>query len=150
MNATRGASSPRRCSCASTHSLAGRGRPHASIAVLLAAAVWAVPGPSAGAQIEGPQIIAPDGDAGDQFGWSIDISGNTAIIGAWFDEINDQFGAFFSMSYSHGGRARGVTVRAWTPTTTEWWTWSIWWRSCSPGACAPARPRRSRRAWSRT
>jgi uncharacterized repeat protein (TIGR02543 family) len=37
--------------------------------------------------LTGPKLLAVDGAAGDQFGWSVDIDGNTAIVGAYHDAV---------------------------------------------------------------
>ncbi|MDJ1498094.1 malectin domain-containing carbohydrate-binding protein [Cytophagaceae bacterium DM2B3-1] len=37
------------------------------------------------------KLTASDGQAGDQFGYSVALSGNTALIGAKFDDIGDQY-----------------------------------------------------------
>ena len=34
------------------------------------------------------KLTAPDGEAGDRFGWSVGVSGNTAIVGAYGDDDN--------------------------------------------------------------
>lgn len=33
------------------------------------------------------KLLAPDGDAGDSFGWEVAIDGNTAVIGAYRDDV---------------------------------------------------------------
>lgn len=38
--------------------------------------------------VEEAKLTASDGAAGDDFGWSISFSGNTAFIGAWIDDDN--------------------------------------------------------------
>ncbi|WP_198648747.1 FG-GAP repeat protein [Cyanothece sp. BG0011] len=34
------------------------------------------------------KLTAPDGAASDQFGWSVSLSGNTALVGSYFDDDN--------------------------------------------------------------
>lgn len=44
--------------------------------------------PSVLAQSEYAKLLGSDSLAGDNFGWSSDISGNVAIVGAWLDDDN--------------------------------------------------------------
>jgi FG-GAP repeat len=56
------------------------------IFVTLAAAAFALV-PSAGAWIQQQQLIANSGDSGDELGWSVALSGDTALLGAPSDEV---------------------------------------------------------------
>jgi len=40
-----------------------------------------------GSWVEGQKLTASDGAAGDQFGWSVAVSGSTIVVGAWLDDI---------------------------------------------------------------
>ena len=52
---------------------------------------------------EQSKLTAPDGEAYDGFGWSVVVSGDTAMVGAIYDEIGDN-------SY-HGSVTNGIMIR---------------------------------------
>ena len=58
-----------------------------NVLLLCAVALSAIPKP-AYAQISDFKITASDGAASDQFGWSVSISGDYAVVGAWQDADN--------------------------------------------------------------
>jgi hypothetical protein len=45
---------------------------------------------SAGVWTEQAKLIPADGEAGDSFGWSVALDGDTAVIGAHLDDDNDE------------------------------------------------------------
>ena len=50
------------------------------------------------------KLTAGDGAAGDRFGYSVSISGDTAIVGAYWDDDNgDSSGSAYIFSRDHGG-----------------------------------------------
>ncbi|MEL6741869.1 MAG: FG-GAP repeat protein, partial [Planctomycetota bacterium] len=50
------------------------------------------------------KLLPGDGAAGDQFGWSLSISGTTAVVGASFDNDNgNDSGAAYVFSVDSGG-----------------------------------------------
>ena len=54
---------------------------------ILCAAVLALPA-AAATLTEDAKLLASDGAAYDDFGWSVSVSGETAVVGAWADDDN--------------------------------------------------------------
>ncbi|HED64476.1 MAG TPA: hypothetical protein ENJ09_02865 [Planctomycetes bacterium] len=48
-----------------------------------------------GSWLEVAKLVASDAAAGDQFGWSVDISGDTAVAGTWLKWVSPFFGAAY-------------------------------------------------------
>ncbi|MEM7308438.1 MAG: hypothetical protein AAF682_17285, partial [Planctomycetota bacterium] len=49
-----------------------------------------------GAWIEADKLVASDADAGDQLGWSVDIDGDTAVLGSWLNPVTALTGAVYA------------------------------------------------------
>ena len=71
------------------------------------------------------KLTASDGAAGDQFGWSVSISGDTAIVGAYGDDNSK--GAAYIFERNQGGANNWGEVKKLTPSVAAFdsFGWSV-------------------------
>jgi len=92
--------------------------------------VFVEPGGGWASGTETAKLTASDGDTGDRLGWSVALSGDTALVGAYFNNVgfNTDQGSAYVFVESGGGWATGTETAELTASdgaTSDWFGWSV-------------------------
>ena len=77
--------------------------------------------------VEQAKLIASDGEQGDQFGWSVALSGNTALVGARSDEVGGNLfaGSAYIFRRSGGVWSEQANLTASDAVSFDWFGESV-------------------------
>jgi len=79
----------------------------------------------AGDWIPEQTLTPPDSQLNDQFGWSVDINGDTAIVGAWLNDSGQGSAYVFTRDDVSGLWSAGVKITPDVRITGEQFGWSV-------------------------
>ena len=76
--------------------------------------------------VEEPKLLATDGAASDYFGWSVDISGDTAVIGAHGNDDNGSWsGSAYIFRYNGSNWVEEAKLVAYDGAASDFFGWSV-------------------------